>query len=295
MDGRAAQVPYDNFSAKDEEHAAFQRDGYLVKRASIGLEIIDAAARGLEDAFEGRFETGAYPDSWLWQKGTSLEGVPRQMVNAWKCSLRVARLVLSREIARDACGLMGWRAARLAADSVWFKPPSWRAGGYHRDEMDLFAPADLITCWVALDDMTAENGSLHYAVGSHRWESHPDDDVGVNAGDRPRANLEQIAARQGVAASFANVVAPKGSVSFHHGRTWHGTTPNVTTAWRRALGIHLVQADACFAAAEGGHVLGRYKVSGSDHLDENFFPILWREDGTQSKFVDEYCARGRRG
>jgi phytanoyl-CoA hydroxylase len=277
------------------EVAIFRRDGFIVMPASVSLEIVDDVRSGLEDAFEGRFDTGAYPDSCLWQKGTSIEDVPRQMVNAWKCSLRVSRLVLSASIARTASCLIGWKAARLAADSVWFKPPNWRAGGYHRDEMDVFTPSDLVTCWVALDDVRSDNGSLHYAVGSHLWESHAEDDLDVNIGDRPQRSIIDIAARQGIQASFESVVGPRGTLSFHHGRTWHGTTPNTTLDWRRALGIHLIRCDASFTSAQGGHVLGRYKTSGSSHLDDNFFPLLWSASGVRSQFLDAYCLTGRRG
>ena len=35
-----------------------------------------------------------------------------------------------------------------------------------------------------------------------------------------------------------------------------------------------------------GYVYGRYKRAGSDEMDESFFPVLWREDGYRTPFLD---------
>ena len=273
----------------------FDRQGFLIVPSALEPSWAATIDRSLEDAFAGRFDTGAYPDSWLWQEGTGKENLPRQIVNVWKCSLTCARLVLSSEIAAAACSLMGWTGARLAADSVWMKPPHWREGGFHKDEMDLFRPSDMITCWVALTPMQAENGSLTYISGSHLWPSIDPKEEGLNAGDVPHHALIGIAERRGLAGSPHTVTAPAGSISFHHGRTWHGSTPNTTDHWRNAIGIHLVQQETQFASAIGGHVLGRYKLTGRWDLDDNFFPVVWRADGARSAYLDCYLRDGLRG
>ena len=33
--------------------------------------------------------------------------------------------------------------------------------------------------------------------------------------------------------------------------------------------------------------IGRYKRTGSDEMDESFFPVLWREDGYRTPFLDD--------
>ena len=40
-----------------------------------------------------------------------------------------------------------------------------------------------------------------------------------------------------------------------------------------------------------GYVYSRYKRLGSKEMDEAFFPILWRDDGYRSVFIDPYVAR----
>ncbi|MEX2480996.1 MAG: hypothetical protein WD928_09060 [Gammaproteobacteria bacterium] len=40
-----------------------------------------------------------------------------------------------------------------------------------------------------------------------------------------------------------------------------------------------------------GYIYSRYKRFGDDTMDESFFPILWREDGYRSPFIDPYVER----
>ena len=38
---------------------------------------------------------------------------------------------------------------------------------------DYLVPAEMITCWVALDDTRAQGGTIEYVRGSHRWPKAP--------------------------------------------------------------------------------------------------------------------------
>lgn len=96
-----------------DDQVIFARDGFLVVDAAIDEARIRRILSAINKAFSGQFDTGAYPDSWLWQEGTSKENLPKQMVNAWKCSRVVAELILSETVARAACHLMGWEGTRL--------------------------------------------------------------------------------------------------------------------------------------------------------------------------------------
>ena len=39
-----------------------------------------------------------------------------------------------------------------------------------------------------------------------------------------------------------------------------------------------------------GPIYSRYKRLGDNRLDENYFPILWREDGYRTPQIDDYLA-----
>ena len=66
----------------------------------------------------------------------------------------------------------GWQGgARVVNDQVWAKPPGANPLTFHRDSayFDL-VPEDIVTVWIALDDMRDEElGPLQYVHGSHRW------------------------------------------------------------------------------------------------------------------------------
>ncbi|MDR3592451.1 MAG: phytanoyl-CoA dioxygenase family protein [Negativicutes bacterium] len=271
-------------------HASrFEADGFLLIKSVIDAGSVEPVLEAFNDIFDGKFETGAFPDSCQWQRGTSFEHLPRQALNGWKSDRRIARLVTAEPIAALAARLMGWAGARLATDSLWMKPPGWQAGGFHQDTIPAFDPRETITCWITLTPVSERNGSLVYARGSHRWKKQRLDGPDLKPGDRPQSYVTRLGQSQGERVEFHAIEAPVGSISFHNGLTWHGSHRNATDGWRNALGIHLIPADAQFAPEPGGFIFGRYKKNGALDLDENFFPVL---SGQRSVFIDHYCQNG---
>ena len=145
----------------------FQEDGFLIVENFISPEFAQQLAARMEPLFYGEFETGIYPDEWYWRPGLSLPDVTREMCNAWKCDRTIASLVLSSEIGRLTATLAGWEGARIGQDSLWMKPPGAKAIAMHQDGayIDYLDPAQMMTCWVALDDAAAEDGTLGLCEG----------------------------------------------------------------------------------------------------------------------------------
>ncbi len=52
----------------------------------------------------------------------------------------------------------------------------------------------------------------------------------------------------------------------------------------------MLPADVRFGKNGGGYIFGRYQRIGSTELDDSFFPILWRQGGAHTAFIDDYCA-----
>jgi hypothetical protein len=40
------------------------------------------------------------------------------------------------------------------------------------------------------------------------------------------------------------------------------------------------------------YIYNRYKRVGDDTMDESYFPVLWREDGYRTAWLDGYVGRG---
>ena len=95
-------------------------------------------------------------------------------------------------------------------------------------------PANLVSCWLTLDDVDASNGAMHLIPGSHLQglgESH----------ERSPKSGALLDVGQRVDTSQAEVVdLPAGGALFHHCQTLHYTPPNATSRQRRALAIHLM-------------------------------------------------------
>jgi ectoine hydroxylase-related dioxygenase (phytanoyl-CoA dioxygenase family) len=81
------------------------------------------------------------------------------------------------------------------------------------------------------------------------------------------------------------MVIPKGHMSFHHCRTYHGSGANVSGRPRRAISLHLQDGDneyRAFTLSDGSSVsynhdvLVRKTADGRpDYADEAFCPPIW--------------------
>ena len=98
--------------------------------------------------------------------------------------------------------------------------------------------------------------------------------------------MKEVAEREKKDAPVTYVEVPAGSGSFHHGWTWHGSGMNPSSTERRALVLHAMPSNAQFVPghlSDGtGPVYSRYKHLNDCEIDENYFPILWQQDGSRT-------------
>ncbi len=288
------RAPTANPELTDVEVSRFREDGFLVFDRFLDPEtVIDLRAR-FEPLFRGEFETGLYPDEWNWVEGRDSPDRTRQICNAWKSDRTVAACVLNAEVGRICATLAGWPGARIGQDNVLWKPPRAKALGFHQDDAycQWVVPPGYVTMWIALDDTSAEAGTLEYARGSHRWGIRPPGHA-FHAPEDYRAAVREAAAAAGAGApEIVPVEVPAGGCAIHHGSTWHGSGPNLSGEPRRAVVSHCIAGDARFHATELSYIYSRYKRVGDETMDESFFPVLWREDGYRTPFLDSYIAGG---
>lgn len=120
---------------------------------------------------------------------------------------------------------------QLFHDQALFKPA--HCGGpifWHQDNAYWrCSPANLVSCWLTLDDVDVSNGAMHVIPGSHTEAlGHERGDVLLDSGDQ----IDQ---------SRAVVVdLPAGGAMIHHCQTAHFTPPNTTERQRRAFAIHFM-------------------------------------------------------
>ena len=268
---------------------AFERDGFVIVGNVLSDDEIGTARARFEPLFRGEFETGLQPDEWNWREGRDDADLTRQICNGWKADRTVASIVLRQDIGKTCATLREWPGARINQDNVIWKPPKGKALGFHQDDsyQAWIEPNEMMTGWITLDDTMVDQGTIEYVRGSHLWPLSPPI-AQFHAPDDPLTDMERAAKQAGVRPDIVAIEVPAGSVVFHHGRTWHGSRANAGSGPRRSLVAHCASSDARFHPINVGPIYGRYKRAGSLEMDESFFPILWRNDGYRTEWVDQY-------
>jgi phytanoyl-CoA hydroxylase len=158
-----------------------------------------------------------------------------QIMQVCERSMAFRQLLYDARILDIAEDLIGPNI-QLFHDQALYKPA--QHGGavfWHQDNAYWRChPANLISCWLTLDDVDVDNGAMHLIPGSHLKGLEAEHERAQNTGA-----LLDIS--QNIDATTAEVIdLPAGGVLFHHCQTLHYTPPNHTERQRRAFAIHLM-------------------------------------------------------
>ena len=141
----------------------------------------------------------------------------------------VAKSQILRAFARHAvfqnlcADIIGSRARLYWDQAVYKKPGNPEEFPWHQDNGYTFIePQQYLTCWVALNDATVDNGCPCVAPGFHKLGTlkHWMTDNGLAVLDRPEQTIE--------------APASKGSIVVFSSLTPHRTGPNLTGSVRKA-------------------------------------------------------------
>ena len=275
-------------SWSSEQLGRFNRDGFIVlEQGFVDADTVAPLRERFEPLFAGRYETGIRPDEVNWVQGRDPEDRTRQICNGWKADPLIAAQTLSERTGRLAAALMGWDGVRVVQDNCIWKPPGAKSLGMHQDGsyLDYIVPPEMITCWIALDDTSAEAGTITYAAGSHRWPRSHENRGEFHAPPDWLAPLERARPAE-EELRLVPLVVRAGGAAFHHFNTFHGSGPNTGSVHRRAVISHLVPAETRFHPEHADPVYSRYRRAGDTTMDESFFPIIWTRDGRRTPWLD---------
>ncbi|MFL2583285.1 MAG: phytanoyl-CoA dioxygenase family protein [Gammaproteobacteria bacterium] len=282
-----------NFEITEEQIQAFNEDGFVVVDRIISDENVALLRERLDVLFSGEYETGIGPDEVNWKKERDPIENTRQICNGWKSDRYVASVVLRQDIGKACAVLGGWPGTRISQDNILWKPPGGKPLGFHQDSAyeQWTAIPEWASCWIALDDTTAEGGTVEYVRGSHRWgESGMIEEF--HAPSNPVKELAEAASNAGVEKpERVPVVVKAGGGAFHQGWTWHGSDINHTQRPRRSVVAHCMSSENQFHDDRVSSIYSRYKRFGDNGMDESFFPVTWRVDGYRSSFIQSYVER----
>ncbi|HWB14362.1 MAG TPA: phytanoyl-CoA dioxygenase family protein [Pirellulales bacterium] len=263
---------WDKYRLSEDQIAQYRRDGYVSGVRLLDDEQVDRLRAELHE-----LTSPAHPGNHLFYEFNSNESVDQSRVlfhalGAWRIAPGFHDLLWNPAFTMPASQLLEG-AVRFWHDQLFCKPA--QHGGvvaWHQDYSywTRTQPMAHLTCWIALDDATRDNGCLQYIPGSHRWPLLP---VTGLAGDMDAIqtvlNEEQQAAFKPVA-----IELERGQASFHHPLMVHGSYENRTDGPRRATVINCVRDGVCSASNE---VLleGVPVVPAGQPMGGTFFPLLF--------------------
>lgn len=210
---------------------------------------------------------------------------------------QLANLLLKPVIGAVAARLARAMEIRVFQSTLIYKPPI--AGlpsnivPWHFDKHYWASSSseNMLTAFIPFHDCDEEMGTITMVDGSHRWkETGADDSTTRHFAERDRSELEVMlsenAAHNGAEVRKVPMVIPKGHMSFHHCKTYHGSGSNVSDRPRRAVSLHLQDganefrefplSDGSLAFYNHDSLVRKTSAGLPDYSDPDYCPVLWR-------------------
>lgn len=192
--------------------------------------------------------------------------------NLWQSNPDIQSLVM--RLGPVAARMMGLSQVRLLDDVALVKPPKHEGGDptiWHQDAPNFpFDRRGFLTIWIAVDDISLDQGPLTFVPGSHRLGL-----LGAVDGAGEEISLESLLQPEDHAyiGSPVTTALNAGDTSVHDGSTLHSAGPNLTNRPRRAWGVRFIPAATLYTG--GSHRsfdhLGLKPFHPFEHTD---FPLI---------------------
>jgi hypothetical protein len=135
---------------------------------------------------------------------------------------------------------------KLFGSQAFMKPPGGVEKPYHQDSPYFtIEPMAMVTCWIALDDVTLDNGCLWVIPGSQHLGPLPHSEKWV-VGDRVDMRIPESLFDRNLEVP---IPLKAGSCSFHHSLLLHMSHPNQSDQPRRGVAFHYMTAKSRWTAA----------------------------------------------
>jgi ectoine hydroxylase-related dioxygenase (phytanoyl-CoA dioxygenase family) len=297
----------DEFLLTDDEQALLPSDSdvrfyaehgwYLSKKLFSDSEI-DALVAASDDYYDGARDRQlpvrpARLASWKPSDGP----VQRHNDYVHVESDQIAKILRKPLVGAVAARLAGVEEIRIFQSTMIYKPPvpgePTNVVPWHFDKhyWATCTSERMLTAFIPFHDCGIEMGTITMVDGSHRWQEIGNNDSTIrHFAERDRDQLDRMlaenAAHNNAEVRTVPMEIPKGHMSFHHCRTYHGSPANLSGRPRRAISLHLQDGANSFREfqlsdgrpADYNHdVLVRRTADGRpDYADPEYCPTLWR-------------------
>ncbi|MSP12289.1 MAG: phytanoyl-CoA dioxygenase family protein [Chloroflexi bacterium] len=228
-----------------EQKEAFWRDGFLPYPQLLSAEELRALQQRTEDIAYGRVNLPAdIKGIPILQKEPSIIKGEAKAANPLDELRKInfpsfvdevfQHTARSPKIVDVIVDLFGTEDIKLLGDQIFMKPPHLgSAKEYHQDTASWphLVPQSQITCWIAIDAATVDNGCMRCIPASH------------TLGLIQLQHLPQLLTDE-VKATDRAIELPAGGCMFHHSLNLHYTGANTTAYRRRGWALHYMIAQS---------------------------------------------------
>ncbi|WP_324023921.1 phytanoyl-CoA dioxygenase family protein [Maribacter sp. BPC-D8] len=176
-----------------------------------------------------------------------------QIINLWMTDEGVKNLMLDKRLGKMAADLSQADGIRIWHDQSLVKQPWGNPTSWHLDTpFWSFNDREALSIWVALEDVTLQNGCLYFMPGSNKDTELVEPGIGSNMGDvfnsYPKYGSKDP----------QPAVIKAGSCTFHNGLTIHAAGVNMTPRTRKAM--------TCAYMPDGAVFNGKQNVLPDDYF-----------------------------
>ncbi|MEZ4911658.1 MAG: phytanoyl-CoA dioxygenase family protein [Saprospiraceae bacterium] len=268
-----------NHLLSTENIESYRKNGFIIIDDFLTSDELMYWNKSIENALEERngrkfpyTELKSGEDDGINKDAKYFGKVFDQIINLWQTNDDVKRLITDPRIGQMAADLMQVDAVRIWHDQSLVKQPWANPTAWHVDTpFWSFSDREALSIWVALEDVTIENGCMYFMAGSHLHTRLEEPGISTNIGDifdkYPEYRLQKP----------VKAVLKAGSCTFHNGLTLHAAGANMTVGTRRAMTCVYMPATVTFNGTK--NILTDAQVAalkiGDPLNDENQNPIIF--------------------
>jgi ectoine hydroxylase-related dioxygenase (phytanoyl-CoA dioxygenase family) len=264
---------WDKYRLTREQVEFFHEYGYLSDIKFLEDSQIEALSEQLANIMEPEHPGHHLYYEFHSNESTDPNSVLFHALGAWRITDGFHDVLWNPAFVMAASQLLGNRAVRFWHDQLFCKPA--HHGGvvaWHQDYSywTRTGPIQHLTCWIALDDSTIENGCLYYIPKSHNWGLLDKPEL---AGDM-NGIMNYLTEQQKAEFKPVAIELKAGYGTFHHPLLVHGSYENKSNRSRRAFVLN-VFADGTASNSDDEMLQGVPRINKGNKMEGKFFPLLF--------------------
>ena len=268
----AHKQDWQRYCLSENQVEAFHHDGFLAGVQVLDDHQVEALYTELAGLMEPSHPSHALFHEYHSNESSNPDTILFHALGAWRTGPAFHDVLWSPAFLVAASQLLDG-AVRLWHDQLFCKPA--HHGGvvaWHQDYSywTRTQPMAHLTCWMALDDSTRDNGCLYYVPGSHKWNLLP---ITGLAGDMNEI-MTVLDEEQKQTFRPVPIELKRGQCSFHHPLTVHGSYENRSDRPRRATLVNVFR-DGVRSVSDEPLLAGVPVIPKGQKIEGRLFPLLF--------------------